>query len=152
VRFLRLYFLLWVCKLSVSEAIQPTKVLIWRHAYVLTVWPCKLQAGTSDSAFGCLCCESINLAQLLLITLSSVDQFKIHSSHYSAGKCKVRYLCHGNMALYKFFLYYYIKQRRSMVAVRIMQCHMGGSVAEWLACWTQMQKGLGSNLSRDAVG
>jgi len=28
----------------------------------------------------------------------------------------------------------------------------GGSVAEWLACWTQAQKGLGSNRSRDAVG
>jgi len=26
-----------------------------------------------------------------------------------------------------------------------------GSVAEWLACWTQAQKGLGSNRSRDAV-
>jgi len=28
----------------------------------------------------------------------------------------------------------------------------GGSVAEWLACWTQAQKGLGSNRSRYAVG
>jgi len=29
----------------------------------------------------------------------------------------------------------------------------GGSVlAEWLACWTQSQKGLGSNRSRDAIG
>jgi len=28
----------------------------------------------------------------------------------------------------------------------------GGSVAEMLACWTQAQKGLGSNRSRDAVG
>ena len=28
---------------------------------------------------------------------------------------------------------------------------MGGSAAEWLACWTQAQKGLGSNRSRDAV-
>ena len=28
----------------------------------------------------------------------------------------------------------------------------GGSVAEWLACWTQGQKGLSSNRSRDAVG
>ena len=28
----------------------------------------------------------------------------------------------------------------------------GGSVAEWSACWTQAQKGLGSNRSRDAVG
>jgi len=27
----------------------------------------------------------------------------------------------------------------------------GGSVAEWLACWTQTQKGLGSNRCRDAV-
>jgi len=26
-----------------------------------------------------------------------------------------------------------------------------GSVAEWLACWTQAQKALGSNYSRDAV-
>jgi len=30
--------------------------------------------------------------------------------------------------------------------------YYGGSVAEWLACWTQAQKGLGSNRSRDAVG
>jgi len=28
----------------------------------------------------------------------------------------------------------------------------GGSVADWLACWTQAQKGPGSNHSRDAVG
>jgi len=29
---------------------------------------------------------------------------------------------------------------------------MGGWVADWLACWTQAQKGPGSNRSRDAVG
>ena len=29
---------------------------------------------------------------------------------------------------------------------------LGGSVAEWLAYWTQPQKGPGSNRSRDAVG
>ena len=28
---------------------------------------------------------------------------------------------------------------------------LGGSVAEWLACWTQAQKDPGSNRSRDAV-
>ena len=28
----------------------------------------------------------------------------------------------------------------------------GGSLAEWLACWTQAQKSPGSNRSRDAVG
>jgi len=27
-----------------------------------------------------------------------------------------------------------------------------GTVVEWLACWTQAQKGLGSNSSRDAFG
>jgi len=30
--------------------------------------------------------------------------------------------------------------------------YLGGSVAEWLACWTQAQKGRGLNRSRDAVG
>ena len=29
--------------------------------------------------------------------------------------------------------------------------YLGGSVAKWLACWTQAQKGLGSNQSRDAI-
>ena len=29
---------------------------------------------------------------------------------------------------------------------------IGGSEAEWLACWTRAQKGPGSNRSRDAVG
>jgi len=29
---------------------------------------------------------------------------------------------------------------------------VGGSVAEWLACWTQAQKGLGSNRSRVLSG
>jgi len=29
---------------------------------------------------------------------------------------------------------------------------LGGSVAVWLVCWTQAQKGLGSNRSCDAVG
>jgi len=33
-----------------------------------------------------------------------------------------------------------------------VQPFLQGSVAEWLACWTQAQKGPGSNRSRDAVG
>jgi len=37
----------------------------------------------------------------------------------------------------------------SLFIVRSLFC---GSVAEWLACWTQAQKGPGSNRSRDAVG
>ena len=36
--------------------------------------------------------------------------------------------------------------------VVFIHSHTGGSVAEWLACWTQAQKGPGSNRSRDAIG
>jgi len=36
--------------------------------------------------------------------------------------------------------------------VKYIVCTLGGSVAEWLACWTEAQKGPGSNRSRDAVG
>jgi len=35
---------------------------------------------------------------------------------------------------------------------QFVRLNEGGSVAEWLACWTQAQKGLGSNRSRDDVG
>jgi len=34
----------------------------------------------------------------------------------------------------------------------ILSDFMDGLVAEWLACWTQAQKGPCSNRSRDAVG
>jgi len=33
----------------------------------------------------------------------------------------------------------------------LFMLHSGGSVAEWLACWTQAQKGPGPNRSRDAA-
>ena len=36
--------------------------------------------------------------------------------------------------------------------IKISYLFIGGSVAEWLACWTQAQKGPGSNRSRDDVG
>ena len=35
--------------------------------------------------------------------------------------------------------------------IHVLFVALGSSVAEWLACWTQAQKGLGSNRSRDAV-
>ena len=34
----------------------------------------------------------------------------------------------------------------------LSEFYLRDSVAEWLACWTQAQKGPGSNRSRDAVG
>ena len=37
-----------------------------------------------------------------------------------------------------------VAERRLEMASR-MKDKRGGSVAEWLACWTQAQKGLGSN-------
>ena len=40
----------------------------------------------------------------------------------------------------------------SALSISDLSCLVGGSVAEWLACWTQVQKGPGSNRSRDAVG
>jgi len=47
-------------------------------------------------------------------------------------------------------------QRALFLSRCLSRCLSGGlvtrsSVAEWLACWTQVQKGLGSNRSRDAV-
>jgi len=36
--------------------------------------------------------------------------------------------------------------------ITLTTCYSGGSVPERLACWTQAQKGLGSNRSRDAIG
>jgi len=39
-----------------------------------------------------------------------------------------------------------------IIYVSIYLLGRGGSVAEWLACWAQAQKGPGSNRSRDAVG
>jgi len=42
-------------------------------------------------------------------------------------------------------------QRGRVVTVHLEDIiqNMGSSVAEWLACWTQEQKGLGSSRSRD---
>jgi len=40
---------------------------------------------------------------------------------------------------------------RTIVLGWLKYSKMGGSVAEWLAYWTQAQKGPGSNRSRDAV-
>ena len=38
-----------------------------------------------------------------------------------------------------------------IIIIIMQRLSLGGSVAKWLACWTQAQKGLGSNRSRDAV-
>jgi len=51
----------------------------------------------------------------------------------------------------------YIRELRStyqlylLMVILLLSVIKDGSVAEWLVCWTQAQKGLGSNRSRDAV-
>jgi len=42
--------------------------------------------------------------------------------------------------------------KEQLQGIREIVSFFGGSVAEWFACWTQAQKGPGSNHSRDAVG
>jgi len=44
------------------------------------------------------------------------------------------------------------KHSKSLARYLLYIQDVGGSVAEWLACWTRAQKGPGSNRSRDAVG
>jgi len=46
----------------------------------------------------------------------------------------------------------HVKFTDSVHYVSTALSRQGDLVAEWLACWTQAQKGLGSNRSRDAVG
>jgi len=50
--------------------------------------------------------------------------------------------------------YIIMKKMFLLSSLRCDDDHYGerGSVVEWLACWTQAQKGLGSNRSCDTVG
>ena len=47
---------------------------------------------------------------------------------------------------------YCLKLSTVIVTDELNVCVKCGSVAEWLACWTQAQKGLGANRSRGTVG
>ena len=58
------------------------------------------------------------------------------------------YLCATNSLIVNII----VKHQRKSLLLHALYNREGGSVAEWLACWTQAQKGLGSNRSRDAVG
>ena len=48
----------------------------------------------------------------------------------------------------------FLRYKHQLPAVNLVDTiyNIRGSVAEWLACWTQAQKGPGSIRSRDAVG
>jgi len=45
-----------------------------------------------------------------------------------------------------------LKDVRQAALYSLVLLLRGGSLAEWLACWTQAQSGQGTNPSRDAVG
>jgi len=45
-----------------------------------------------------------------------------------------------------------IKTEVRVGKIFVQYVDLGGSVAKWLACWTQAQKGSGSNRSHGAVG
>jgi len=45
-----------------------------------------------------------------------------------------------------------IKMSALLVSTISLSNYKCGLVAEWLVCWTQAQKGPGSNRSHDAVG
>jgi len=59
--------------------------------------------------------------------------------------CNIKTLFAEQMTKHKKFCT--LLQHRTVVCT-----DAGGSVAECLACWIEVQKGLGSNHSRDAVG
>jgi len=55
-----------------------------------------------------------------------------------------------SLSVILFQLTRYKKNKKTGYVVAVI--YRGGSVAEWLACWTQTLWGPGSNRSRDAVG
>jgi len=81
----------------------------------------------------------INQVALSLSSCAVASRVPSRSSCISPASC----YCVASAAARYVYLYYITFKRDRM---------WDGSVAEWLACWTQAQKGPGSNRSRDAVG
>jgi len=69
--------------------------------------------------------------------------FALHSSDVVVAALLCRRCCDVT-SVYSHF-------HASRCGLYICRYHNGGSAAEWLACWTRAQKGLGSNRCRDAV-
>ena len=92
-------------------------------------------------------CVFINLLHFLVwaghLFISSFMMHRVHQSH-----CE-----HSCVPLLWTATFDGQKRTDSLIAI-YEEAHLttGGLVAEWLACWTQAQKGLGWNHSRDAVG
>jgi len=72
-------------------------------------------------------------------TVELVDTLSTDAIVYRRSVCGSRAACWNCLCLF------------ACMDIRYFLPVEGGSVAEWLACWTQAQKGPGSNCSRDAV-
>ena len=61
----------------------------------------------------------------------------------------------GKIIFFKLVYYGTRQAQKTLKRYLCLYCALslswGGSVGEWLACWSQAQKGLGLNRSRDAV-
>jgi len=97
-------------------------------------WPLSIQHHASDAA-----CLSRHRSSTVVSVLHTGDH-QDYLPLFVVSNCR-------QMAL---------KPNRQLLMGSAFNFHQvassGGSIAEWLACWTQAQKGLGSNRSRDAVG
>jgi len=91
---------------------------------VLTGHPVRRRCQSIKSLSLFVCCRQSSSVSFTCISPASC---------YCVASAAARYV----------YLYYITFKRDRM---------WDGSVAEWLACWTQAQKGPGSNRSRDAVG
>jgi len=72
-------------------------------------------------------------------TVELVDTLSTDAIVYRLSVCGSRAACWNCLCLF------------ACMDIRYFLPVEGGSVAEWLACWTQAQKGPGWNCSRDAV-
>ena len=70
---------------------------------------------------------------------------KIEAFYYKTGICSPRYAKANSTACGAV-------SDEMNANCKLLRASWGGSVAEWLACWTQEQNGPRSNRSRDAVG
>ena len=97
-------------------------------------------------------------ARLVCILRSVPFNHRLHLKHIVSIPFIYVHFCMQIVSYPHVSLHYILSTLLSdLRALHIMNCALidnssGGSVAEWLACWTQAQKGLGSNHSHDAVG
>jgi len=87
----------------------------------------------TTSLLSAKCFQEGDCASVLRFPLNTIVNSQTHLSGYHWDLIMSIHL--GGISIYPWFILYTVPK--------------GGSVGEWLACWTQAQKDLGSNRSRD---